>query len=77
MLNHPAVKLHFQLAFPACAWGAVPILFASNGVKVMATLNIPRMGKVLKPKTVITKEIGYCADFMDTEGNIVSLHSQG
>ncbi len=34
-------------------------------------------GKVLKPKTVITKEIGYCADFMDTEGNIVSLHSRG
>jgi predicted enzyme related to lactoylglutathione lyase len=33
-------------------------------------------GKVLKPKTVITKEIGYCADFMDTEGNIVSLHSR-
>ncbi len=34
-------------------------------------------GKVLKPKTIITKEIGYCADFMDTEGNIVSLHSRG
>tara|TARA_B110000438_G_C15733776_1_gene615385 strand:- start:159 stop:446 length:288 start_codon:yes stop_codon:yes gene_type:complete len=33
-------------------------------------------GKVLKPKTVITKEIGYCADFMDTEGNIVSIHSR-
>ena len=34
-------------------------------------------GEVLKPKTVITKEIGYCADFMDTEGNIVFLHSRG
>ena len=34
-------------------------------------------GEVLKPKTVITKEIGYCADFMDTEGNILSLHSRG
>ncbi len=34
-------------------------------------------GEVLKPKTVITKEIGYCADFMDTEGNIVSIHSRG
>ena len=34
-------------------------------------------GKVLKPKTIITKEIGYCADFMDTEGNIVSIHSRG
>jgi predicted enzyme related to lactoylglutathione lyase len=34
-------------------------------------------GEVLKPKTVITKEIGYCADSMDTEGNIVSIHSRG
>ena len=34
-------------------------------------------GKVLKPKAVITKEIGHCADFMDTEGNIASLHSRG
>ena len=34
-------------------------------------------GKVLKPKTIITKEIGYCADFMDTEDNIVSIHSRG
>ena len=34
-------------------------------------------GEVLKPKTVITKEISYCAHFMDTEGNIVFLHSRG
>jgi hypothetical protein len=33
-------------------------------------------GKVLKPKTVITKEIGRCVDFMDTEGNVVSIHSR-
>ena len=33
-------------------------------------------GEVLKPETVITKEIGYYADFMGTEGNIVFLHSR-
>lgn len=33
-------------------------------------------GRVLKPKTLITKEIGYYADFRDTEGNAVSLYSQ-
>ena len=33
-------------------------------------------GKVLKPKTQVTEEIGYCAYFEDTEGNRVALHSQ-
>ncbi|MFH2056691.1 MAG: VOC family protein [bacterium] len=32
-------------------------------------------GKVLKPKTQVTEEIGYCAYFLDTEGNRVALHS--
>ena len=31
-------------------------------------------GKDLKPTTVIIKEIGCCADFMDTQDNMVSLH---
>ncbi len=32
-------------------------------------------GRVVMPKTLITKEIGYMARFRDTEGNIVALHS--
>ena len=32
-------------------------------------------GKVLKPKIVITKEIGHLTDFMDAEVRAVSLHS--
>lgn len=32
-------------------------------------------GKVLRPKTVITPEIGYYAQFMDTEGNKIAIHS--
>jgi hypothetical protein len=34
-------------------------------------------GEVLVHKTKITDEIGYFAVFEDTEGNHVSLHSQG
>lgn len=32
-------------------------------------------GKITQPKTLITEEIGYYAAFIDTEGNLVSLHS--
>ena len=31
-------------------------------------------GKDFKPITVITKEIGCCADFINTQDNMVSLH---
>ena len=31
-------------------------------------------GKDFKPTTVITKKIGCCADFMNTQDNMVSLH---
>jgi predicted enzyme related to lactoylglutathione lyase len=33
-------------------------------------------GQVIMPKTLITPEIGYMANFIDTEGNRVALHSQ-
>jgi len=32
-------------------------------------------GRVVIPKTLITKDIGYMAVFMDSEGNKVALHS--
>lgn len=34
-------------------------------------------GKVTMPKTKITDDIGYMANFIDTEGNGVALHSNG
>jgi predicted enzyme related to lactoylglutathione lyase len=34
-------------------------------------------GQVAMPKTKISDEIGYMANFMDTEGNLVALHSNG
>lgn len=33
-------------------------------------------GKIQQPKTLITEEIGYCAFFVDSEGNQMALHSQ-
>lgn len=33
-------------------------------------------GKILMGKTLITPEIGYMANFIDTEGNRIALHSQ-
>ena len=33
-------------------------------------------GKVIMGKTLISPEIGYMANFIDTEGNRIALHSQ-
>ena len=33
-------------------------------------------GQIVMPKTLITPEIGYMANFIDTEGNRIALHSQ-
>lgn len=33
-------------------------------------------GKVLRPKTKISDDIGFMAFFQDTEGNMVAIHSQ-
>jgi predicted enzyme related to lactoylglutathione lyase len=32
-------------------------------------------GKILEPKTIITKELGYWALILDTEGNRIAFHS--
>lgn len=33
-------------------------------------------GKILRPKTQISPDVGYMAFFLDTEGNRVALHSR-
>ncbi|HXH20379.1 MAG TPA: hypothetical protein VNJ07_14985 [Chitinophagales bacterium] len=33
-------------------------------------------GKVVVPKTLIAKDIGYMALFLDTEGNRIAIHSR-
>lgn len=34
-------------------------------------------GKVIMPKTLIDEQTGYMAFFIDTEGNVVAMHSNG
>lgn len=36
----------------------------------------PNGGKIMQPKTQISKEIGFMAVFLDTEGNRIALHSR-
>ena len=33
-------------------------------------------GKITMPKTKISDDVGFMAFFVDTEGNVVALHSQ-
>ena len=33
-------------------------------------------GKIIKPKTLITKDIGYSGAFIDSEGNHIAVHSR-
>ncbi len=33
-------------------------------------------GKIIQPKTLITKQIGYMAIFLDSEGNRIGMHSR-
>ena len=33
-------------------------------------------GKIIQPKTMISKDIGYMALFLDSEGNRIALHSR-
>jgi predicted enzyme related to lactoylglutathione lyase len=53
------------------------IVYLNGGEDLMVILNRvePSGGKVLVPKTKISDDIGYFAEFQDTEGNKVALHS--
>ena len=53
------------------------LLYLNGGTDLSDSLNRvePAGGKVIRPKTKISDEIGYMAIFMDTEGNKLALHS--
>ncbi len=56
--------------------GALPYL--NGGKDLLTVLNRVEKagGKILVPKTFIGDSIGYYAQFIDTEGNRVALHSR-
>lgn len=59
---------------------------ASNGVKVYFHCGdsfdsilqkvVPAGGKIIRKKTLIRPDIGYKAEIMDSEGNVVALHAR-
>jgi len=59
------------------ATGAVVYLNANPDMQLVLDRIEKAGGKVAMPKTLIDKQIGYMAFFIDTEGNKVALHSNG
>ena len=55
-----------------------PLIYLNANPSMDSILEmIPQMGgTVLMPKTQISPEVGYMAQFTDTEGNKLALHSQ-
>ncbi|MBT8187787.1 MAG: VOC family protein [Croceitalea sp.] len=54
----------------------VLIYFSSADVQVELDRIEKAGGRILKPKTLITPDIGYMGLFHDTEGNRIALHSR-
>lgn len=54
----------------------VLIYFASTDVQNELDRIEAAGGKILKPKTQISPEVGYMGLFLDTEGNRIALHSR-
>lgn len=54
-----------------------PLVYLNGGDDLSTVLDRVENagGKVVLPKTEITPEIGYCAIFIDSEGNRLALHS--
>jgi hypothetical protein len=60
---------------PAGADGAKVYLSGGSDLNTVLSRVAGAGGTVIKPKTLITPEIGYDALFLDTEGNHIYLHS--
>ncbi|WP_243396961.1 VOC family protein [Flagellimonas pacifica] len=54
----------------------VLIYFASSDVQNEMDRVEAAGGKILKPKTQISPEVGYMGLFLDSEGNRIALHSR-
>lgn len=59
-----------------CSKGTLVYLNGGDDLSVPLSRVEKSGGKVLLPKTQVTPEIGYVAQFLDPEGNSVALHSQ-
>jgi len=56
--------------------GTIVYLNANPDIQLIIDRIEAAGGKLLMPKTLVKPEIGYLADFIDSEGNKVGLHAQ-
>jgi predicted enzyme related to lactoylglutathione lyase len=56
--------------------GTLPYLNGGSDLNTVLNRVEKAGGKVLLPKTFIAPEHGYFAKFVDTEGNLIALHSR-
>ena len=61
--------------YEPCTKGTLVYLNGGDDLSIPLSKVEKAGGRVLVPKTEITPEIGYFARFMDTEGNLVAIHS--
>ena len=56
--------------------GTLPYLNGGSDLDIVLNRVEKAGGKVVVPKTFIAPEHGYFAKFVDTEGNLIALHSR-
>ena len=71
-----ALVYHSEFYQPSADAGCMIYLNGNPDLSVALGKVEPSGGKVIMPKTEISPEVGNMAFFLDTEGNVVALHSQ-
>ncbi len=66
----------FGQGYTPSSQGTLPYLNGGSDLNVVLNRIDKAGGKVVIPKTFIAPEHGYFARFVDTEGNLVALHSR-
>lgn len=56
--------------------GTIPYLNGGSDLNIVLQRVEPAGGKMLLPKSFIGESLGYIARFIDTEGNLIALHSR-
>ena len=66
----------FGTGYTPSQQGTIPYLNGGADLDIVLKRVEPAGGKVLLPKTSIGESLGYVARLIDTEGNLVALHSR-
>lgn len=66
----------FGAAYSPSQQGTLPYLNGGSDLTTVLDRVEKAGGKIVVPKTFIAPEHGYFAKFIDTEGNLIALHSR-